>query len=186
MRVAVIGGIGSGKSEVLRIAKEMGANTLGADEVNAQLLENDGYIREVESAFEGVVANGRIDRKKLADIVFSDPDALKKLNALAHPRILERISNDRRDPLIVEMPLLFEIGAQSLFDEIVLVYCPLDIRLFRLQARGLAPEQALARIKNQASEDDLKSIATRIIDNSSDMTALSQRARAVFADLLKG
>ena len=100
MRIAIIGGIGSGKSEAMKTAAELGFSTLSADEINSGLLQSPDYINEIAVAFPTVVASGSVDRKKLADIVFSDEIELKKLNAIAHPNILRRIATEKADPQI--------------------------------------------------------------------------------------
>lgn len=183
MKIAIIGGIGSGKSEALRAARELGLPTLSADEINAELLENAEYISQIALIFPSAVEDGKIDRAKLAATVFSDDGARARLNALAHPRILECVKEDKRDPLIVEMPLLAECGAEALFDEIVLIYTPLEKRIERLAGRGMNSVQAEMRIKAQASESELKAIATRVIDNSSGLEDLRKNAIELFTQL---
>lgn len=78
MRIAVIGGIGSGKSEAIKAAAELGIHTLSADEINSKLLCDADYIREIAAGFPQAVKDGAVDRRLLADIVFSDSAALKK------------------------------------------------------------------------------------------------------------
>ncbi|MDE7373099.1 MAG: dephospho-CoA kinase [Clostridia bacterium] len=183
MKIAIIGGIGSGKSEALRAAKELGLPTLSADEINAEMLESAEYISQIARIFPSAVEGGRIDRAKLAETVFSDEGARAKLNALAHSRILGRIKEDKRDPLVVEMPLLVECGAEALFDEIILVYTPLEKRIERLAGREMSRAQAESRIKAQASESALRAVATRVIDNSSGLEELRKNIRELLAQL---
>ena len=185
MRITVIGGIGSGKSEAIKAAAELGIHTLSADEINSKLLCDADYIREIAAGFPQAVKDGAVDRRLLADIVFSDSAALKKLNSIAHPKILKRITDDISAPLAVEMPLLYEIGAQNLFDEIVLIYTPIGLRLERLKQRGMDTAQAERRIKAQADGESLKAAATRIIDNSGSLSELRDNARVVFSELTK-
>lgn len=184
MKIAIIGGIGSGKSEVLRVAKDMGLNTLSADEINARLLDDSEYIARISEAFPTSVTDGKIDRKILADIVFSDEVQLAKLNGIAHPEILKRINGDDRDPLVVEMPLMFEIGAGSMFDRIILVHTPLLKRIRRLKVRGVKFTDAIRRMRAQAAERDLKKIADQTIDNSSDIKTLRENATKVFKKII--
>ena len=184
MKIAIIGGIGSGKSEVLSVAKEMGLSTLSADGINAELLENAEYVSQIAQVFPKAVKRGKIIRPKLAQIVFSDKEARDRLNALAHPRILERIEADKRDPLVVEMPLIVECGAQWLFDEIVFVRAPLELRKERLAVgRGMFRAQVESRIGAQVGDDVLQVLATRVIDNSSTLDELRKNAMELFAQL---
>ncbi|MBD5092288.1 MAG: dephospho-CoA kinase, partial [Clostridiales bacterium] len=107
-----------------------------------------------------------------------------KLNSIAHPRILARISEEKSSPLIVEMPLLLECGAQDLFDEIVFVYTPMRLRLERLEKRGLSRENARLRIGAQVSEQELRAVATRIVENDTSRRALKKKVVALLRDIV--
>ena len=185
MRIAIAGGIGSGKSEALKVAREMGAATLSADEINAELLLDADYILKISRAFPQAVVDGKVNRKALAQIVFSDEEARNKLNLIAHPLILKRIKEDMRSPLVVEMPLLIESGAAKLFDEIIFVKAPVLKRLKRLKRRGLAYGQAIMRMRAQTSEKRLAQIATRVLTNRGNIDGLRKSARATFEELFK-
>ena len=184
MKIAIVGGIGSGKSEVLKVARDMGLACLSADEINSDLLKTPEYIAEIAKAFPTAVCGGRIDRATLSKIVFSDDSARGKLNEIAHPRILARIRDENASPLIVEMPLLLECGAQSLFDEIVFVYTPMKLRIERLEKRGLSKENAKLRMAAQVSEQELRAVATCTVDNSGDIAALRKSAGTALRELL--
>ena len=180
MRIAIIGGIGSGKSEAMKTAAELGFSTLSADEINSGLLQSPDYINEIAVALPTVVASGSVDRKKLADIVFSDEIELKKLNAIAHPNILRRIATEKADPLVAEMPLFYEIGAQELFDKTIVIYTPLEILLKRLAARGKSESDELKRINAQADERTLTKAADIFVDNSGSLSELRAKVTEAF------
>lgn len=184
MRVAVIGGIGSGKSEVMKIAKEKGFFCLSADEINARLLKTPSYISKIAKVFPSVVKDGAIDKKALASIVFSDEEKRKSLNSVAHPEIMAEIRECNQSPLAAELPLYVESGARD-FDEVVLVKTPLVLRVKRLKKRGLAPKDAIARIKAQPSNRTLQKYATRVIYNGKDLKNLQECARIMFDDILE-
>ncbi len=184
MRIAIIGGIGSGKSEVLRVAIDRGLKVASADKINAQLLSRPDYIGKIGKAFPSCVVDGEIDKKRLANIVFSNKQELSKLNAIAHPEIMKAILECEDSPYIVEMPLILEVEGDKYFDEIVLVYTPLLKRLRLLKGRGMSYIDAIRRIKNQHSVNKLKRVATRVIINDSDINALKQKANSVFDELL--
>ncbi len=179
MKIAVIGGIGSGKSEVVKVAREMGLLCLSADEINAELLADKDYIEKLSLIFPNVVAHGIVDKKKLAGEIFSDRKKREQLNALAHPAIMERIVECKEDPCIVEIPLILESGCANIFDEIILMDAPKKIRIDRLKGRGLSPKDAKKTMKAQVSNSKLKKIATKIIDNSGDLNTLQQVSRDV-------
>ncbi len=184
MRIAIIGGIGSGKSEVLRVAIERGLKVASADKINAQLLSRPEYIAKIGKAFPNCVVDGEIDKKKLANVVFSDKQELSKLNAIAHPEIMKAILECEDSPYVVEMPLILEVEGDKYFDEIVLVYTPFFKRLKLLKGRGMTYLDAIRRIRNQHGVNALKRVATRVIINDSDIKSLEQKANAVFDELL--
>lgn len=186
MKIAIVGGIGSGKSEVLAVAKnEMRLPCLSADEINAQLLQDRDYIGKIAQAFPSAVSQSGIDRTKLASIIFSDDEARLKLNSIAHPLILEKIKSDGRDMLVVEMPLLLESGAKDLFDEIIYVKTPLRKRFKFLKSRGMSHAESVKRIRVQAKPRELKRVSTREIVNDGDINILRNRARSVFVEVIE-
>ncbi len=181
MRIAIVGGIGSGKSEVLNVAKTMGFATASADEINSELLENPEYIATLAEEFPFAVKDGRVDRMLLANVVFSDKKALEILNALAHPRILAYIRRLEADPLVVELPLMLESGAQGLFDKKIYIKTPTHLRLkFLKEQRGMSYADARSRMRNQASPSLLESCCDIVIENNSDLNALRQKAEKLF------
>ena len=184
MRIAIIGGIGSGKSEVMKIAKEKGFFCLSADEINAELLKTPSYIQKIAMLFPSAVANGVVNKGALAKIVFSDQNERKKLNALAHPEIMRVISECKESPLAVELPLFIE-GGDEAFDEIVYVRAPLFKRIARLKkGRGMSVKQAVSRIRSQVPSAVLRAKATIIVDNSRSLSALQARANKTFNQIL--
>ncbi len=184
MKIAIIGGIGSGKSEALRTAKDLGFATLSADEINSELLAQPSYIESIARLFPAVVTDGKVDRRALAKIIFRDEGERKKLNSLAHPLIVERIKRDSRSPLVVEVPLILESGSKDLFDEIILVKTPLDVRVERLMSsRGMSREDVLARIASQADEKALEEVATKVVVNGGTPRDLQESIREVLKTL---
>lgn len=180
MRIAIIGGIGSGKSEVMKIAKERGFFCLSADEINAELLKTPSYIQKIAALFPSVVSNGVVDKGALAKIVFSDRGERKKLNALAHPEIMRVISECKESPLAVELPLFIE-GGDEAFDEIVYVKAPILKRIARLRkGRGMSAKQAIARIKSQVPSSVLRAKSTIVINNSKSLALLSKNTNKAF------
>lgn len=184
MRVAIIGGIGSGKSEVLKIAKEKGFFCLSADEINANLLVSPSYIAKIAAAFPTVVKDGAVDKKALASIVFSDDERLETLNAIAHPEIAKVINECAESLVAAELPIVLEsvIGG---FDEILFVSTPYQTRLKRLKGRGLDTEQAKARMRVQVKPAELKKIATYTVDNSGSLDDLRVNAGKIFDEILE-
>lgn len=184
MRIAVVGGIGSGKSEFVKVAREMGVRCVSADEINADLMQNPDYIAKIASAFPTAVKDGKINKATLSAIVFSDSEMRGKLNAIAHPQILARITAISENVLIVELPLLIESGAADLFDNIVLISAPLEQRVQRLvRDRGMSEESAQAVIKAQVNEEELRQLATQVIINDGSIERLRKSAAELIGQL---
>lgn len=183
MRIAIIGGIGSGKSEVVKVAREAGIFCLSADEINADLLKSQEYISKIAAIFPTVVKDGEVDKKALAHIVFQNDEMRKKLNSIAHPEIMSKIRECDISPLVCELPLYIE-GGDRAFDEVILVHACLIKRIKRLKCRGLSNREAIARIRSQASESELKKYATYVLNNNGSIERLRADARCLFDELL--
>lgn len=183
MRIAIIGGIGSGKSEVLKVAREMGITCVSADEINSELLQSPDYIAQIQEAFPSCVKDGVVDRKALARIIFSDDDKRKLLNSIAHPRIMQKIAECNTSPLVCELPLFIE-GGDRTFDEVVLVKTSLAKRIKRLENRGFSTKDALKRIRTQVSDRTLKKYATIVITNNGTIEDLQKKAHEVLGDII--
>ena len=184
LHVGLTGGIGAGKSTVARLLAERGAVVLDADKAARAVVEpgTEG-LAEIAKAFgERVLAeDGSLDRARLAEVVFADDLRRAELNAIVHPRVrlwmAERAAAAPAGSIVVQdIPLLVEGGLVPLFDHVVVVDAADETRLARLAARGMAPEQARARMDAQAPRSERAAAADTLIDNSGDLAEL---ARAV-------
>lgn len=196
VNVGLTGGIGSGKSTVARFLRELGATVIDADRVGHEIyLPGKPAYDEVVAAFgrEIVASDGTIDRKRLGAIVFAEVAALRRLEAIVHPRIFatikERIAQMRAQgataPIVVEAAILAEAGWQGFFDQVWLVIAPLAAVLQRVQAeRGLSPEQIEARIQAQMPVEERRKRATLVIDNSGSIEELRAKVERHWRDLL--
>lgn len=162
--IGLTGGIGTGKSTIAAFLAELGAVVLDADKVGHEAFRpgTDAW-RQVVAAFgQGILdGTGRIDRKKLGEIVFGDAQAMERLNKIMHPAMFEivrtKIEACRREGvevLVLEAPLLFEAGWDVLADEVWVTAAPETTVIQRLKERGgLSAEESLARIRAQLSQD---------------------------------
>jgi dephospho-CoA kinase len=133
LRVAVTGGIGAGKSEVLRAFARRGVPTISADEIVHELIAGDPEVRgALEERFETT------DRTRIAEIVFANPDQLAWLEELLHPRVAqaeqEWFARIDEPVAVAEIPLLFEVGAEGGFDAVIVVTAPTEVRRGRSTA----------------------------------------------------
>lgn len=190
--VGLTGGIGAGKSLVAQNFSELGATVVDADQLARIAIEKGSVgFDEVISRFgDSILLNGDIDRKALAQIVFSDEAARKDLENIIHPRVKELFKRavdalDAGEILIYEIPLLVETDAQDNFDFIVTVEADLELRKKRLQARGMAPSEIERRISAQASEDSRTSIADAVIRNDGDEDQLLRAVENLWEDLVR-
>ena len=191
--IGLTGGIGSGKSTATRYLRSLGAATFDADGISRALLDVDGGCYDaVLSAFgEGVRrADGTIDRKALAGIVFSDEAALDQLNGIVHPAVCGKLLQNARSVLaerpdalvILDVPLLFECGLSRDTDENLLVYANDDVRIARVTARdGLTEAQVRARMDAQMPQEEKRRLADVVIDNSTTLSALYAQLDAWYA-----
>ena len=184
--IGLTGGIASGKSTVSRFLAEMGAVIINADEVAHETLKSDIELQQEIVADFGdqiLTAEGRIDRERLGEIVFTNPDALARLNRIMHPRLYEmvraQLENYRQQKVkvvILEVPLLIEAGWTALVDEIWVTVASEATVLGRLQQQvGLSSKQALARIGSQMPAKDRIKHADVVIDTDCSLDELKAR-----------
>jgi dephospho-CoA kinase len=176
LRVGLTGGIGSGKSAVAGMLREMGVPVIEADDLVRELSRaGEPVYDEIVQAFgrEILAENGEIDRARLAGVVFGSPEKLERLNRIVHPRVLERterwIGERRREGaalVVVEAPLLVEAGFHRRLDRLVVVWCRPEQQIERLSGRGMSREEAEQRIAAQMPVEEKMRLADYLIDNS--------------------
>jgi dephospho-CoA kinase len=187
--IGLTGGIATGKTTVNRMLAARGAAVIDADELAREAVRpgEPTLERVVEHFGAGILhADGSLDRARLGAIVFADPTARRDLEAITHPRILElmqeRIAAAMAGdaPLVVvDIPLLFENGRETLFEGVLLVYAPPDIQVRRLHERNQLDETAaLQRLSAQLPIDEKRARATWVIDNSGSPDATQREVDA--------
>ena len=189
--VALTGGIGAGKSTVAQCFAELGALVIDADQLARMVIERgtDGFAEVLLRFGDEVILNGDIDRKKLAEIVFSDASARADLEAIIHPRVqaifAEAVADlDHDDILIYEIPLLAETNAAEKFDYVITVESDIELRKERLLNRGLYISQIEKRIAAQASPESREALADTVFYNNSDEDSLLRQVENLWESVL--
>ena len=197
LRVGLTGGIGSGKSEVARRLVAHGAVLIDADLAAREVVvPGSGGLKRIVAAFGDDVLgpDGSLDRARLGEIVFKDPQLRAQLNAIVHPLVrqwmlaAERTAVQAADspgPIMVhDVPLLAESRGKGGFDLVIVVDVPPELQVKRLVSqRGMTPDQAGARMNAQASREQRLEVADIVIDNSGSLADLDRRVAALWADL---
>ncbi len=189
--VALTGGIGAGKSTVAQNFAELGALVIDADQLARMAIErgSDGFAEVLLRFGDEIILNGDIDRKKLAEIVFSDESARKDLEKIIHPRVqaifAEVVADlEQDDILIYEIPLLVETDASEKFDYIITVEADMELRKARLLKKGLYISQIEKRIAAQATQESREAIADTVIYNDGDEDSLLRQVENLWESVL--
>ena len=189
------GGIGCGKSTVAALFATLGAATLNSDEIGRQMMQPGNVVYDrIVGGFgpEVVDANGKLDRAKLADIVFNDAEKLKHLNAIVHAPVLREIDRQvqlirQKNPdavVLVESAVLFEAGQTRRFDKMVVVWCTPEQQMERCLKNFKLPAPAIERrMANQIPPDEKKKRADFVIDTSTSIEETNRMVKAVFGQL---
>ena len=182
MKIAIIGGIGSGKSEAAKIIKDLGYEVFDADAIYKEISEKDDYLKLVESTWPGAVKNGALDRAFLGKIVFSNKQELEKLNVIAHPLVKQRMDELSKDKEVVyfEVPVFVGSILENYFDRVILIEAETKFRISRIMKRsGYDKEYAKKIIASQPSDDELEKFADVIVENNKDQIHLRQQLAKV-------
>lgn len=194
--VALTGNIASGKSTVARIWARLGARIVDADLLARKVVEpgTRGLARVVQRFGPGIIRpDGGLDREALRRVVFSDPAARGDLESILHPAIAElrkeeeaRLEAAGADIVVHVIPLLFEVGMQDEFDDVVFVDAPPAVRLRRLTGlRGLAESEARSMIDAQMPAEAKREAASLVIDNTGTIDTLERAATAAWREIEK-
>ena len=191
MRVGLTGGIGSGKSAVAQLLREHGAVVVDADAIAREVVEpgTPGLAAVVaEFGPDVLTAGGALDRPRLGRLVFADDVRRRALEAIVHPLVEARrhellASVPPGAIVVVDSPLLVEMGTADEFDAVIVVDAPDDVRIDRLERRGLPPADAKARMAAQASREARLAVADHVIDNSGTREELAAQVDAVWSAL---
>ena len=186
--IGLTGGIGSGKSTVAKHIEQMGVPVYIADLEAKKILDTDDAVSEVAEAFgQEIIENGKVNREKLSQIVFQQPQKLKILNSIIHPKVALHFKNwvdaHSQEPIVIkEAAILFESGSYKDCDKVILVTAPKEIRIQRVIKRdGLSRQAIESRMQNQWSEEEKEALSDFVITNINLQKALKSAEKIILA-----
>ncbi len=191
MIVGLTGGIASGKSTVSKMFKELGAEIIDADIEAKEISQREDVVSEMKNIFGNKILNenGKIDRNKIKEIIFSDKEKLKMLNNLIHPKVMEEFKKikenaDKNDIIIFDIPLLFETGMDKMCDKIMLVFVDINTQIKRMIERdNITEELAVKIINSQMSLDEKLKKSEIHIENNGTLENLREKAENIYREL---
>lgn len=194
--IGLTGGIGSGQTSAARIFKKLGCKTIDVDMKAKEVIRRDNFVKsEIRKTFGNDVffRDGRLNRKKLAEIVFNDSAKIQLLNKIVHPRMVEKMVEEMETarfsgnyPLvIVDAALIYEISIESIFDQVIVVYCDKKQRIRRVMQRdNMTKEHILARMNQQIPLEDKRKWADFVIENRGSQEVLEKNVEKIFDQLV--
>ena len=191
--IGIMGAIASGKSRVSEAFAGEGCAVIDADRIAHLLLEDTEIKAQIRSIFgKGVICDDNIDRSKLGEMVFESAESLEKINSIVHPKVLPEIdkliAQYNRDSniraIVLDIPLLLEIGWENKCDCLVFVECDREIRVKRAQNKGISEEMLKKREKFQFSLDKKINLAHYIVHNNSNWEKTNRQIIDILSDML--
>ena len=193
--IGIAGGIASGKSLVADILAELGAGVIHADDLNHEVLHSDQVRRQIQKWWgqDTYDERGVLDRQRLAEIVFNDPAKRKRLEGLTHPRVNE-LRDQRRNEMetdghtqaiVLDIPLLFEVGQDGLCDQVIFVEVDENARIQRAsEQRGWDAAELRRRENLQTPLDIKRKRSDHIVENNSDINTLREKVASVYHQIV--
>ncbi len=191
--IGLTGNFGMGKTTVLEMFKKLGSHTFNVDEFVHHILRQETIIRKISRLLGNEVLTKTssglsINKKKVADIIFRDPDKKKAVEEIIHPEVLKEIKDVRsnilkKDPdafIIFEVPLLFEAGYGYHFDRTIVVHSTRQTAINRLTHKGCTKDDILKRSRSQMPIYKKKKLADFLIENNGDLKSTSRRVNRIF------
>ncbi len=201
MIIGITGGIASGKTEVAKVFQKKGAKVISGDEVGKEVVEkNQVVLRKLVNTFGKGILNtkGRLNRRKLGEIAFSDEKNKEKLNKIVHPELLRELkrritkfrkarkSRNKKQILVIDAALIVEWKLYTELDQLILVTSTRKKRLERLKSLGLSKKIASDRIRRQVTDSHRRRYADFVISNNGSLKQLKGKAQALWHKLVSG
>lgn len=191
LRIGITGGIGSGKSVVAKIIESLNYPVFYSDKVAKQLVVTNPTIQKglIDLFGADIFIAGRLDKVTLANHIFTNEESKRKVNALIHPEVRKAFDsfavNQKKQLVFNEAAIIFETGAQELYDKVILVVAPKELRISRVQNRDhVSKDRVLERMGNQWSDDRKKGLADYLIVND-DQQSVIEQVEHILKDLIR-
>lgn len=187
-KIAVTGGIGSGKTTFCRILKDMGYDVFSCDEIYGRIIREESFLKLLRARFSDCFSDGKLNKKRLAKRIFANPEDKEALEAFAHPVIMQRLlaEMEGREICFAEVPLLFEGGYENLFDFVIALVRNKEERIKAVIARsGLTEEEITRRMENQFDPVRLSDKNCLVVKNDGSEADLKQKAKEVIERICK-
>lgn len=186
-KIALTGGIGSGKTTALNTLKENGYAVFSCDDISHKISNRRSVKKQMAKLFPSAVSGKlfiTVDRKKVAEEVFNDKEKLEKLNGLLHPLILKELlkkaSRCGKKVAFIEVPLLFESGYEAYFDGVIIISRDIKERIDSVKIRSkMTEEEIIARMNNQADYENMDMSTYTVIKNEGNLVAFKKEVLAV-------
>lgn len=198
LSIGLTGGFGMGKSTVLRLFGRLGAETVDSDEIVHNILQKTATIKKIESLLGESVLKKKgkaisLDKKRVSDIIFNEPEKRVSIEKIIHPKVMREIKSLMKEKLrknpsltiIFEIPLLFEAGYEKDFDKVVVVFCKRDVAIKRLLKKGFTREDALRRMLAQMPILRKKASADFVIDNNDGIKKTEDQVKRFLNEMLR-
>ncbi|MCK4292557.1 MAG: dephospho-CoA kinase [Planctomycetes bacterium] len=192
--IGILGGIGSGKTTVANEFAKLGCAVVDADKIAHKLLNEPAVREKVLGLFGQEISDstGKIDHRKLAAVVFADADKLSSLNRIIHPLVLKQAEKlirqyngqGRVKAIVLDMPLLAEVGWEKRCDRLIFVECEPRLRSERAKKMGVFFDEIKIRENFQISLDNKASVADNTINNNSDFSVLVKQVADIFSNVV--
>jgi dephospho-CoA kinase len=188
------GGVATGKSTAARMFNALGALIIDADLIGHELLgKSSPTFQEIVERFGAAIldASGEISRRLLGEVVFADPEKLRELNAIVHPRIIAQVeerakklaARDSRAVILVDAALIFEAGIGGRFEKVMVTWCRPEQQVQRLMDKGLTREEAERRIAAQIPVEEKRRRADFVIDSSGPLVNTRAQVERIYSSL---
>ncbi len=191
-KIAITGSLATGKSTVLKILESLGFSTFSCDSAVKELYQNEKVKKKVQEIFgkEILCSNGNLNKSKILEKILENQELKKKLENLIHPLVKEKLlfflkTNKEKKPVFVEVPLLFEVGWENLFDEIWVVTCSEKTQRERISEKGLDIETGEKLLKFQIPLKEKEKKANKVISTEKNLEELRKEIKEMLKEYLE-